>query len=349
MAVVLAEREIDLYAEWERGAGRTVMGAEGKYRIIHQGKRNGGPGPDYLDATIEFPDGSKRRGDVEIHSRGEDWHRHRHRWDTRYGEVILHVIAAGPLQPVAQNEWRAIPTIRLPRETIRIRSLCENLPLALQDFKGQDEFLYTLAAQRWWRRLADRNTRGKEAVLEALARRLGPDHHRLDLVRLWMIHLHANKDQFAFISDLLLEIPSEDIGRIRKELRGRVVLLSALAFTYYRKPSQLLGWSLGDIRNLKHSLERGEFPTPTWPFTIEVVGNWLFPLIQSEGLSDRFEEWYRLPLGWTYAQVGRHIERLGLHAPMTFGQQQGLLEWIESLCQPLECDYCPVVETTDEL
>ena len=341
--------EVGLYAQWERSAGRSVRGLEGQYRIVYQGKRNGGPGPDYLGAALAFPDGSLRRGDVEIHLRWDGWRRHRHRWDPRYRQVILHVIAAGPLKAVSQDQWRVVPTVPLPRDPSPVQPLCELVPGALDGFAAQDDFLRSMAAQRWWHRLADWHARSATGALEALARRLGPDHHRLELVRRWMARLPEEADLLAFLADVVSPLPLGSIGPVRRELPGRVVCLSALAFTYHHRPSELWRWSLADVRRLLREVGAGGFSLPTRPFLLEVVGNWLLPLGGVKMEVDRFEEWYHLPLGWTYGRVRRHVERLSLQRPVTFGQQQGLLEWIESLCQPVECAWCPVAGAADEI
>lgn len=348
-AGAVSDREADLYIHWERSAGRSVWGLRGKYRIVHQGKRNGGPGPDFLGAAIVFPDGRMRRGDVEIHLRREGWLQHKHRWDPRYRQVILHVISAGSLEAVPQEQWRVVPTVMLPGEPASFKPLCETIPLALAGSRAQADFLRTLAMQRWWRRLADWNGRDNRDVLKSLARRLGPDHHRLALANLWLAFLPGEGDLFSFLSGVRARLPFETIGGTRKELPGRVVFLSALAFTCSRQPRALAAWSLEDARQLARDLRAGNWPAPTGAFLIEAAGNWLLPLGSVTTGSDRFDEWYRLPLGWSYGRVRRHVERLGLQRPSNFGQQQGLLEWIESLCQPVECDCCPVAGTVSGL
>ncbi|UCH62352.1 MAG: DUF2851 family protein [Fidelibacterota bacterium] len=338
----ISDREADLHTRWERIAGRNVWGLGGKYQIVHQGKRNGGPGPDFLDAVILFPDGRMRRGDVEIHLRREGWRQHGHQWDPRYRQVILHVISTGSLEAVPQEWWRAVPTLLLPGEPASLQSLCETIPLTLSDFRAQPDFLRTLAMQRWWRRLADWSGRDSQDILKILARRLGPDHHRLALANLWLASLPGEGNLFSFLSNVMACLPVETIGSIRKELPGRVLFLSALAFSYHRQPRTLASWSLDEIQQLARDLQAGSWPTPTRSFLIEVVGNWLLFLGSVKTGSDRFDEWYLLPLGWSYGRVRRHVERLGLQRPSNFGQQQGLLEWIESLCKPVECDCCPV-------
>lgn len=347
-AGTVTDREADLYAQWERSAGRGVWGPGGKYRIIHQGKRNGGPGPDFLGAVMVFPDGRVRRGDVEIHLRREGWRQHRHRWDPRYRQVILHVIAAGSLEGVPQGRWRVIPTVSLPREPLAFQPLCEAIPLALSGFRDQADFLRTLALQRWWRRSAGWNGQDTRDVLDALARRLGPDHHRLALGKWWLTLLPGEENLFYFLSGVIGHLPSGSTGKIRKGLPGRVTFLSALAFIYHHTPGSLWTWSLEEARQLVQDLRERGLPTPTRPFLIEVVGNWLLPLSSAKTGTDRFDEWYRLPLGWSYGRVRRHVERLGLQRPANFGQQQGLLEWIESLCQPAECACCPVAEAAGD-
>jgi len=66
-------------------------------RVEHAGQWNLVAGPDFLGAVLRV--GSRRlHGDVEIHVQPEDWHRHNHAGDPRYGGVIAHVTwFPGPL------------------------------------------------------------------------------------------------------------------------------------------------------------------------------------------------------------------------------------------------------------
>jgi hypothetical protein len=59
--------------------------------IVSPGVRNRFEGPDFLDARLII-DGVERRGDIEIHTREEDWRAHGHHRDPRYGTVVLHVV-----------------------------------------------------------------------------------------------------------------------------------------------------------------------------------------------------------------------------------------------------------------
>ena len=334
--------EAALYPHWEQCTGRTLWGPEGRYRLLYPGQRNGGPGPDYLGAQVTFPDGTLHRGDVEIHVRRASWRRHRHRWDSRYSQVILHVVAYGGLRSVPQDQWRRVPTLALPR-TPTPQLPCEVTSLSLADDPDQDEFLRSLATQRWWRRLADMG-RSESGQQEALARRLGPDRYHLKLPDRWRQQLTGQDDLFTFTASLLADLQLvAGRGRAAGLILGRVALLSAVAYTHGRRPEELASWSLAELRQLADGLRQAGFPAPTDPFLVEVAGNWLLPFSWRAGGGDRFDEWYRLPRGWSYGRVQRHVARLGLGGPTCFGQQQGLLEWLESLCQPVNCEACPVV------
>jgi hypothetical protein len=59
--------------------------------LIFEGRRNGGPGPDFRDAALETEDGARLLGDIELHLRARDWLAHGHHIDKRYNRVVLHV------------------------------------------------------------------------------------------------------------------------------------------------------------------------------------------------------------------------------------------------------------------
>ena len=60
-------------------------------RIIDPGRLNTDAGPDFFSAKISIG-GHIWAGDVEIHVRASDWHRHNHDGDPAYDSVILHVV-----------------------------------------------------------------------------------------------------------------------------------------------------------------------------------------------------------------------------------------------------------------
>lgn len=62
-------------------------------QIINPGSLNTGAGPDFFNASVIL-NGQKWVGNVEIHVRASDWHRHNHTADPAYQSVILHVVGA---------------------------------------------------------------------------------------------------------------------------------------------------------------------------------------------------------------------------------------------------------------
>lgn len=112
-------REAELAARWAAGewrgqALRTERGE--RFRLIFEGRRGGGAGPDFRDAVLERADGTRLRGDVELHLRAADWVAHGHASDPRYNTVVLHVVlaASGPGTPLASGATAPVAVLRNP-------------------------------------------------------------------------------------------------------------------------------------------------------------------------------------------------------------------------------------------
>ncbi len=59
--------------------------------IIDPGRHNTDAGPDFFNAKVRIGD-DLWAGDVEMHVRASDWHRHHHDDDPAYDSVVLHVV-----------------------------------------------------------------------------------------------------------------------------------------------------------------------------------------------------------------------------------------------------------------
>lgn len=92
------------------GAMSTVDGR--RVDIIDPGRLNTASGPDFFNAKVRIGT-DMWVGDVEIHVRASDWHRHGHDNDPAYESVILHVVDADD-DCIRRPNGEVIPQMRLP-------------------------------------------------------------------------------------------------------------------------------------------------------------------------------------------------------------------------------------------
>lgn len=71
------------------GALTTSEGA--RVEVLYRGRPSAGAGPDFRDALL-LAGGLPRRGDVELHVRSSDFHRHGHHRDLAYSRLALHLV-----------------------------------------------------------------------------------------------------------------------------------------------------------------------------------------------------------------------------------------------------------------
>lgn len=79
--------------------------------IINVGLHNSHAGPDFESAKIRIGD-TLWAGNVEIHIRSSDWHRHQHQLDPAYDNVILHVVSEHD-QEIIRNDGTKIPVFEV--------------------------------------------------------------------------------------------------------------------------------------------------------------------------------------------------------------------------------------------
>ena len=110
---------------WRPSALTTVDGEP--VEIIDPGLLNSDAGPDFFNAKVRI---GRRMwaGNVEIHVRASDWHRHGHSDDRAYDSVILHVVAADDAR-IARPDGNIIPQIVMDCAddfNARYRSIVDN-------------------------------------------------------------------------------------------------------------------------------------------------------------------------------------------------------------------------------
>lgn len=105
-------------------------------RIIDPGRLNTDSGPDFFNAKLEI-DGTLWAGNVELHLKASDWHRHGHQRDRAYDSVILHVVGVND-SAITRTDGSAIPQLHLPFDAeiaSRYRMLSESSrPLRCQEW-----------------------------------------------------------------------------------------------------------------------------------------------------------------------------------------------------------------------
>jgi len=88
-------RESILHYVWQHKlfTAQQLVTTEGEpVDVIDVGKHNMDAGPDFFNAKIRIGE-TLWAGNVEIHTRSTDWHRHSHHSDMAYNSVILHVVS----------------------------------------------------------------------------------------------------------------------------------------------------------------------------------------------------------------------------------------------------------------
>lgn len=89
----LTEAQLEALWRGQRFPREALVTRQGvPVRVIFQGRRGRGPGPDFRGARIAGPSGVELRGDIELHVRASDFLAHGHQRDPAYAGVILHVV-----------------------------------------------------------------------------------------------------------------------------------------------------------------------------------------------------------------------------------------------------------------
>lgn len=199
---------------------KTTEGEE--ISIIHPGTINTNAGPDFLEGRVKIAD-KIWVGNIELHLKSSDWHKHKHAANPNYQNIILHVVYEDdePLSGIA------FPTLEMKRcfneEIIERYHHLMNLqnPIACQNqIKDVPEIVWnhwldSLLAERWEQRLEEWKQYWEES---------GSDWRTLLYYRLAAnFGFHANRDAFL---ELTFSIPLDILVKHRKN----IIQVEALLF-----------------------------------------------------------------------------------------------------------------------
>lgn len=152
---------------------RTVDGQS--VSVLDPGRLNTNSGPDFFNAKISI-DGRLWAGDVEIHVRASDWHRHHHDGDRAYDSVILHVVDRDDAV-IRRSDGQPIPQMVMPCSPNFSRDYSQlvdrsDLELPCSNFISTLEPLYLTD---WIETLAYERIYDKTDRIEGLVKRFNGD------------------------------------------------------------------------------------------------------------------------------------------------------------------------------
>lgn len=143
--------------------------------IIDPGLLNRDSGPDFFNAKVRIG-GQMWSGNIEIHVRASDWHRHGHDSDPAYDSVILHVVDKDDM-PVYRTNGELIPQLCMPCSRDfgdRFRSLVDNTANELA-CSGEIATIPQVHLIGWIDSLAYRRLYGKADRIASLVDRFNGD------------------------------------------------------------------------------------------------------------------------------------------------------------------------------
>ncbi|MCM1028765.1 MAG: DUF2851 family protein [Pseudoflavonifractor sp.] len=180
-------------------------------RIIDPGRRNHDAGPDFFNARIDIA-GHHWAGNVEIHVKASDWHRHHHDGDPAYDSVILHVVESSDTR-ISRSDGQTIPQMVLPRRDdleARYHALVDRADLDIP-CASVIAAMEPIHRRSWLTALAFERLYAKEERFLALLSRLGGDYETATFVTVARgLGFSVNADPFE---RLALSVPLNVLGK----------------------------------------------------------------------------------------------------------------------------------------
>jgi Protein of unknown function (DUF2851) len=144
--------------------------------LFSAGLSNTDSGPDFHNARIRIGD-TTWAGNVELHIKSSDWHKHNHTHDGAYKSVILHVVYKDD-EPITLPDGRRLPTLELhDRISEELYNRYHHLVYGEQQFipcEGSIRHVDDITLRTWLTRvLVERLEKRSAAVMAALEKNRG--------------------------------------------------------------------------------------------------------------------------------------------------------------------------------
>ncbi len=340
--------ESDYYAIWEKQRGNQFWSNSGFFKIINPGILNHYSGPDFLEAVIQFPDGSIKRGDVEIHHSVSDWYSHGHHLDKHYENVVLHVIIYGQAVPVFVGQSPEIPTIKMGVGGLAPDSRpCDNLSESL----SKEHFLnwiHIFAEQRWYYLQSYFNQGNEHTIQRILAFMDIKSNPQLVQKTIdYFIGFYPETSE-PIICEMLIAYAEKlpwKMGRKRPFSHPiyRLPLLLFIAQNYKKIVKEVSPISLPQLKKYLLANRHNHLAIPGDDFLHEIIGNILYPLKEIYSEKSQYLKWFNLS-AQPYGKYKSHLDKMGYEGKINFGIQQGLIELNKQYCGIDLCGICPLIK-----
>ncbi len=188
------------YCYFDVSGLKTVDGRS--VRVIHPGFVNEDAGPDFGMAQIVIGN-EQWHGQVEVHIKSSDWHRHRHSDDRAYDNVVLHVVYEHD-RTIRYRDGTVVPTLsladKIPFHILRNYALYQGR-VGWIPCTGQLKKMDAIKVMGWMERLAIERLEAKIERIDRLFVQNGNDWD--SCFYQWLAYgfgLRVNAEQFMELS-----------------------------------------------------------------------------------------------------------------------------------------------------
>lgn len=202
-----------------------------RVKVLYAGRLNNDSGPDFSGARLRIDD-QEWVGNVEIHVKASDWHRHGHDNDLAYDNVIFHLVGVSDVD-ITDSHGRLIPqgVATFPESFI---SLYSRLAQKIGDYKCEGALgqLTPLQVSDWLSTLSIERMQAKAGRIEESLEAMEQDWERVcfsTLARALGFGLNSEPlEMTARITPLrVLHKHSDDIIQLEALLMGQAGLLDS--------------------------------------------------------------------------------------------------------------------------